>query len=104
MPVIPGLETLIRARQQYAHGEQREWFDHPNCIAFARSGTEELPGCVVIMSNGEAGEKTLELGENYAGKRWHDLLEQIAEPVNTDDQGNAVFRCAAGSVSVWVIS
>ncbi|MBP2156352.1 alpha-amylase [Erwinia rhapontici] len=104
IPVIAELETLVRARQQYAHGEQREWFDHPNCIAFARSGTEEMPGCVVIMSNGEAGEKTLDLGENYAGKRWHDLLGHISEEVGSDEQGNAVFRCPAGSVSVWVLN
>ncbi|KQN62901.1 alpha-amylase [Erwinia sp. Leaf53] len=104
MPVIPELDTLIRARRDYAHGVQTEWFDHPNCVAFARSGTEELPGCVVIMSNGDEGEKTLELGEGLANKRWHDLLGHREENVESDEHGNATFRCNGGSVSVWVLS
>lgn len=104
MPVIPELERLIHARQLYAHGVQTEWFDHPNCVAFARSGTEEHSGCVVIMSNGEEGEKTLPLGAELAGKNWRDYLEHREEIVTTDEEGNATFRCNAGSVSVWVIA
>ncbi|MEJ4044646.1 alpha-amylase [Erwinia sp. SLM-02] len=103
MPVTGELEALIRARQLYAHGVQTEWFDHPNCIAFARSGTEELPGCVVVMSNGDEGEKALDLGENFAGKRWYDYLGHREEQVESDDGGVATFRCNPGSVSVWVL-
>nr|WP_314423389.1 alpha-amylase [uncultured Erwinia sp.] len=104
MPVTGELEALIRARQLYAHGVQTEWFDHPNCIAFARSGTEELPGCVVVMSNGDEGEKALDLGENFAGKRWYDYLGHREEQVESDDGGVATFRCNPGSVSVWVLT
>lgn len=73
MPVIEQLHELIDARQRFAHGVQTLWFDHPNCIAFSRSGTDEDPGCVVVMSNGDEGEKTLTLGENYGNKRWRDF-------------------------------
>lgn len=104
MPAIPELEALIRARQLYAHGVQTEWFDHPNCVAFARSGTEEQPGCVVILSNGEAGEKSLSLGKALAGKTWRDYLGHQTENVTADDQGTALFRCNPGSVSVWVLT
>ncbi|MDI5754425.1 alpha-amylase, partial [Salmonella enterica subsp. enterica serovar Montevideo] len=38
------------------------------------SGTEENPGCVVVLSNGDDGEKTLLLGDNYANKTWRDFL------------------------------
>ncbi|ROR14613.1 alpha-amylase [Erwinia sp. JUb26] len=103
MPVVAELEALIRARQLYAHGVQTEWFDHANCIAFARSGTEELPGCVVVMSNGDEGEKVLELGENFAGKVWSDYLGHREEQVESDENGVATFRCNPGSVSVWVL-
>ncbi|WP_345827912.1 alpha-amylase [Erwinia sp. HDF1-3R] len=103
MPVIPELEALIRARQLYAHGVQTEWFDHPNCVAFARSGTEDHPGCVVVMSNGDEGEKTLSLGEGFAGTHWYDFLGHREEGVTADEGGSAVFRCNAGSLSVWVI-
>ncbi|WP_034915626.1 alpha-amylase [Erwinia sp. 9145] len=103
MPAIPALEALIQARQRYAHGVQTDWFDHPDCVAFARSGTESLPGCVVIMSNGDEGEKTLPLGSDLAGKTWCDLLGHRQETVTADAEGNALFRCNGGSVSVWVI-
>ncbi len=74
MPIIEQLDELILARQRFAHGVQTLFFDHPNCIAFSRSGTDEYPGCVVVMSNGDDGEKTIHLGENYGNKTWRDFL------------------------------
>ena len=102
MPVIPELEALIRARQLYAHGVQTEWFDHPNCIAFARSGTDHHSGCVVIMSNGEAGEKTLALGENYGGTKWRGLPWHNGEDVSSAWHGTGPVRVAASLASAWV--
>lgn len=104
MPVIPELQALMQARQQFAWGVQTDYFDHPNCVAFSRSGTEEHPGCVVVMSNGEAGEKTITLGEGFAGKQWRDYLGHREETITLDDAGVAAFYCNAGSVSVWVLS
>ncbi|NIF20374.1 alpha-amylase [Candidatus Pantoea multigeneris] len=104
MPVIPELQALMQARQQFAWGAQTDYFDHPNCVAFSRSGTEEHPGCVVVMSNGEAGEKTITLGEGFAGKQWRDYLGHREETVTLDEAGVAAFYCNAGSVSVWVLS
>jgi hypothetical protein len=69
MPVIEQLHELILARQRFAHGVQTLFFDHPNCIAFSRSGTEDDPGCVVVMSNGDDGEKVICLGKTTATKR-----------------------------------
>lgn len=103
MPAIPELEALIRARQLYAHGVQTDYFDHANCVAFSRSGTEEQPGCVVIMSNGEQGEKTVALGENFAHSQWRDYLGHREEIVSCDDQGNGQFFCNGGNLSVWVV-
>ncbi|MCZ4058143.1 alpha-amylase [Pantoea sp. LMR881] len=104
MPVIPELEGLIRARQLYGWGMQTDYFDHPNCVAFSRSGTEEHPGCVVIMSNGDEGEKTVGMGDGYAGKSWRDYLGHREEIITADEDGNAVFICNGGSVSVWVLA
>ncbi len=72
-------------------------------IAFSRSGTDEYPGCVVVMSNGDDGEKTINLGENYGNKTWRDFLGNRQESVVTDQNGEATFFCNGGSVSVWVI-
>ncbi|MGG6192748.1 alpha-amylase [Pantoea allii] len=104
MPVIPELENLIRARQLFGWGAQTDYFDHPNCVAFSRSGTAENPGCVVIMSNGDAGEKHISMGEGYAGKVWRDYLGHKSETLTADDNGSALFSCNGGSVSVWVVS
>jgi len=103
MPVIDNLERLILARQRFAHGVQTLYFDHPNCIAFSRSGTEELPGCVVVLSNGDEGEKSINLGEHYASKRWKDFLNNREEVIETDENGEGIFTCPGGSVSVWVV-
>ena len=103
MPVIEKLDQLILARQRFAHGVQRLWFDHPNCIAFSRSGTQDNPGCVVVMSNGDDGEKTLNLGANYGNKVWRDYLGYRQERVTTDENGEGTFCCDGGSVSVWVL-
>lgn len=104
MPIIEKLDQLILARQRFAHGVQTLWFDHPNCIAFSRSGTAEEPGCVVIMSNGDDGEKRLTLGENYGNKVWRDFLGYQDSCVTTDEQGTGIFTCRGGHVSVWVLA
>ncbi|MTH48015.1 alpha-amylase [Intestinirhabdus alba] len=103
MPVIERLDALILARQRFAHGVQTLYFDHPNCIAFSRSGTAQEPGCVVVLSNGDAGEKKLTLGEGYGGKGWRDFLGNREERIVTDADGTATFLCNGGSVSVWVM-
>lgn len=104
MPRIEALETLIAARRDYAHGAQSDYFDDANCIAFSRQGTAERPGCVVVMSNGEAGEKSIHLGGELAHRQWHDLLGHSEGQVETDAQGSGQFHCPAGSVSVWILS
>ncbi|WP_237931467.1 alpha-amylase [Buttiauxella sp. S19-1] len=103
MPVIEQLDDLIHARELFAHGVQTLYFDSPNCIALSRSGTDEHPGCVVVLSNGDEGEKTITLGDNYGGKNWRDYLGNRQETVTTDANGSATFACNGGSVSVWVI-
>ncbi len=103
MPIVEQLDDLIHARERFAHGVQTLWFDHPNCIAFSRSGTDDYPGCVVVLSNGDEGEKTIGLGENYGSKNWRDYLGNREETITTDENGSATFTCNGGSVSVWVL-
>jgi len=55
------------------------------------------------MSNGEQGEKTVALGENFAHSQWRDYLGHREEIVSCDDQGNGQFFCNGGSLSVWVV-
>jgi alpha-amylase len=95
------LDKFLYARQRFSYGEQRDHFDHSNCIGWTRLGDDAHPGgMAVILSNGDAGTKWLEIG--HPNTQYVDLTEHIAEPVTTNADGWGEFRCNAGSVSVWV--
>lgn len=94
---VPGLDKLITARDKYAYGAQRDYFEEPNCIGWTR---EE--GCAVVLSNGDAGSRHMEIGQRHAGKQFADLLGKQTDRVTIDDKGWATFTCSPGSVSVWV--
>ena len=59
-------------------------------------------GCAVVVSNGDNGNKTMEIGIWYKGKTFVDLLENHPAEIIIDENGWAEFFAAAGSVSVWV--
>ncbi|MEO0520252.1 MAG: alpha-amylase [Cyanobacteria bacterium P01_A01_bin.116] len=95
------IDKFLEARRQYAYGDQYDYFDHANTIGWTRLGTEDFPGgLAVVMSNGNEGTKWMEVGQ--ANRTYVDLTEHIDEPITTNDEGWADFRCPAGSVSVWV--
>ncbi|MEH2419965.1 MAG: alpha-amylase [Nostoc sp.] len=95
------IDKFLHARQTYAYGDQYDYFDHPNTIGWTRLGDEEHPGgMAVVLSNGGEGTKWMEVGQ--PNSTYIDITEHISEPVTTNDQGWADFRCNAGSVSVWV--
>ncbi|HEX2607683.1 MAG TPA: alpha-amylase [Flavisolibacter sp.] len=99
---VAELETLLKARRDHAYGIQRDYFDHPNCIGWTREGDEDHTGCAVVLSNGEAGNKFMEVGKRYAGKAFVDLLQHQQAVVKIDENGWAEFLVNPGSVSVWV--
>lgn len=102
MPVIECLRKLVEARGRFAHGPQTDYLDHPSCIAFVRHGTADMPGCVVVMSNGEAGEKQVDLGAGAAGVSFRDYLRHHDGDIIVGDDGKASFPVRGGSVCVWV--
>ena len=104
MPKVEILPKLLEARQKYAYGSQINYFDHPNCIAFIRTGTLENEGCVVIISNSEEGYKEMNLGIENAGAELTDFLQHRSHKVILDEQGKGTFYVNPGSVSVWVRS
>jgi alpha-amylase len=55
-----------------------------------------------VMSNGEGGEKPVELGEAQAGKTYVDFLGHHHARIVIGDDGKAAFPANGGSVSVWV--
>jgi alpha-amylase len=94
------IDVLLDARRRYQYGDQHDTFDHPNCIAWVRTGDAEHPGSlVVVLSNGEAGIKRM--NAYAANATFADLTGHISEAVVTDAEGFAEFPCPAGSLSVW---
>lgn len=104
MPKVEILPALLKARHQFAYGEQIRYFDHPNCIAWVRKGDEDHSVCVTIISNSEEGSKEIEIGKEYAYAVFKDFLGYRNDEITADGNGKAVFRVNARSVSVWVRS
>lgn len=95
------IDKFLYARHNYAYGSQYDYFDHFNTIGWTRLGNEEHPQAMaVIMSDGAAGNKWMEVGK--PNTKFYDLTEHIKEPIYTNEWGWAEFRCNGGSVSVWV--
>jgi len=99
-----GIEALLSVRHRFAHGEQREYFDHPNCVGWTRQGESdpENSGCAVLLSNSDEGFKQMETGKEHAGKSFKDYLGNHPGETLIDDNGWGEFRVSAESVSVWV--
>ncbi len=95
------LDKFMLARKTYGFGEQYDYFDHKNTIGWTRLGDDEHPGgMAVVLSNGGDGTKYMEVKQ--PNRTYIDITEQIGEPIVTNDEGWAEFRCNGGSVSVWV--
>lgn len=95
------IDKFLYARRNFAHGKQYDYFDHWNTIGWTRLGDPEHPKAMaVLMSDGPEGNKWMEVGKPNA--LFTDLTEHVSEPVVTNENGRGEFRCAGGSVSVWV--
>lgn len=104
LPGCENIDRLLDLRRRYAYGPQHDYFDHGNCIGWSREGIEEdqLPGCVVLLSNGDAGSKKMYAGLAKKGKKFVDYLGKCPGEVVIDEEGNGDFTCPAGTVAVWV--
>ncbi|NMO94430.1 alpha-amylase [Paenibacillus lemnae] len=106
---IPGkkdaIDPLLYARHHKAYGQQDDYFDHPNTIGWVRRGVQDIPrsGCAVVISNGEAGSKRMNVGEERAGEVWLDLTNTREDQITIGDDGFAEFPVNGGSVSVWAL-
>ena len=92
------------ARKQYAYGNQIDYFDDEHIVAWVREGDKEHKdsGLVVIMSDNAGGSKKMNVGQNLANCVLMDITGNMSENVYVDKDGNGIFYCDGGSVSVWV--
>lgn len=99
---VEKIEELLKARQKFAYGAQKDYFEDANCLAWTREGDDEHAGCAVVLSNKDAYEKPMEMGKKYSGKQFYDFMGWFSEKVTIDENGWGNFPVPAGNVSVWV--
>ncbi|WP_228373923.1 alpha-amylase [Epilithonimonas tenax] len=99
---VDAIEELIKARRDYAYGNQKDYFEDAHCLAWIREGDDEHSGCAVVLSNKEAYHKPMEIGKRYAGQTFYDFTGHLQDKININENGWADFPCPAGNVSVWV--
>lgn len=94
------IDDFLQARAKYTHGDQHDYFDHPQCVGWLWSGNDEHPQALaVIMSTGESGTKRMQTFK--PNQTFRDMTSHWPEPVTADAEGWAEFKCPAGKVSVW---
>lgn len=101
---VPNVYKMLKIRQQFYDGEQNDYFDHPNIIAWCNKGTEENgdSGFAVVLSNNEDGFKEMNLGKHNGGKTFVDITESFKDSVTANDEGVAIFSVKARSISIWI--
>ncbi len=97
------IDKFLHARQHYAYGPQYDYFDHFSTVGWTRLGDADHPHAMaVLMSNGAAGNKWMEVGKPNA--TFVDITEHVTASVQSNEEGWAEFFCPGGSVSVWIES
>jgi alpha-amylase len=96
------IDIFLTVRRDCAHGQQYDYFDHPNTIGWTRhSVTDKCEnGFAVIMSNGSDGYKWMNVGSSDSIFR--DLTGHVSDTVQSNADGWGRFCCSGGKVSVWV--
>lgn len=100
----PQLESLLRARKDFAYGVQKDYFAQPNLIGWVREGEGDghTSGCAVVLSTRDEGLIDMEMGTYHATKTFFDITGSRADRVTTDEAGHAAFPVNANAIAVWV--
>ncbi|MDO5119516.1 MAG: alpha-amylase [Coriobacteriales bacterium] len=101
IPAVAELPLLMEIRMNHAFGRQCDYFDEPDIVGWTRQGSEEGPGCAVVLSRRDGGEKLMEVGTAHAGEHWVCVLGEENE-VTIGDDGFAVFPAASALTSVYL--
>ena len=98
------LDKLLKLRKNFAYGEQTDYFYDKNIIGFTRAGDDEHPnsGLAVVMTGGRGGCIHMNVGKRLANTILYDCTGNLSETVYVDNQGNGIFYCKDGSVSIWI--
>ena len=102
---VPQLPLLMRLRLYWAHGEERDWFDHEDVVGFTRAGSDDVPdsGLAFLCTNAHGGSKRMEMGKQWAGRRFRCVIGG-QRSVRVDSDGWAEFSVSDGGCSVYIPS
>jgi alpha-amylase len=99
------LPRLVAARQKYAYGKQKDYFDQADCIGWTRSGASvrsDGAGLAVLLNTSwETRTKKMLVGSTHRGEVWTDLTGWAWGEVVIDEWGMGHFPVAARGISVW---
>ena len=98
------LHKILKVRKYFAYGEQVDYFYDRSVIGFVRKGEYEHPnsGVAVVMTDSRGGCIQMNLGKDLANTVFYDCTGNLEETVYVDSEGNGIFYCKDGSVSVWI--
>ena len=98
------LDILLKVRKYFAYGDQYDYFNDRNIIGFTRTGDYDHPdsGVAVVMTDKQGGAIQMNVGKNLANSVLYDCTGNLSETVYVDNDGNGIFYCKDGSVSVWI--
>lgn len=97
------LDKLLNIRKYFAYGDQEDYCEEKNLIAFKRAGTEENPHkLLVIASNGEENELSVFVGKEEEGKTYVDYLGNCEAQVLIDEEGYGLFKVSKMSISCYI--
>ena len=95
-----GLDKLLKARQDFAYGWQRDYFDDAHIVGWTRER-----GLAALISNTNTdGSKKMFVGEKLSGKVFVDITGNVSGEIEIDTGGNGDFIVNGNSYSVWCIT
>lgn len=98
------LDIMLKVRKYFAYGEQKDYFNDRNVIGFTRTGDADHvdSGLAVVMSDAKGGCIQMNVGKNLANSVFYDCTGNLSETAYVDSDGNGIFYCKDGSVSIWI--
>lgn len=98
------LDIILKVRKYFAYGDQYDYFNDRNVIGFTRTGDSDHAnsGVAVVMSDQRGGCIQMNVGKKLANTVFYDCTGNLSETVYVDSEGNGIFYCKDGSVSIWI--
>ncbi|RMZ77870.1 hypothetical protein DV738_g4198, partial [Chaetothyriales sp. CBS 135597] len=97
---------IIAARNQFAYGKQKDYFDQADCIGWVRSGhiskSDGAGLAVLLNSSWEYRWKKMSVGKGHAKEKWSDVMGWAWGDVTIDEFGFGLFPVGPRAMGIWV--